>query len=81
MDAVAPPRSTVNLSQKASAATTKPSIKPKTGAANVKPGAAKPDPSAGNNLKPTGVRKPTPSATTQITPAQLGKAFRVPRLS
>ena len=111
MDAAAPPHNTVHLSQKASATTTKPTIKPRTGAANIKPGVAKPDPSAGNNLKPTGVPrptgvpkptgvskptgvpkptgvskptgvpKPTPSATAQITPAQLGKAFRVLGLS
>lgn len=79
MDAVAPPRhTTVNLSQKASAATTKPSTKPRTGAANVKPGAAKPNPSVS---KPAGAPKPAPSATAQMGPAQLGKALCVLGLS
>ena len=83
MDAVAPPRhTTVNLSQKSSAATTKPSTKPRTGAANVKPGAAKPlakpNPSVS---KPAGAPKPAPSATAQMGPAQLGKALCVLGLS
>jgi hypothetical protein len=45
----------------------------KAGAMNVKFNAVKPNHSANNTLKPTGVPKPKPGATMQIGPAQLGK--------
>ena len=42
------------------------------GDTNIKPRAAKPNPLASNNLKPTGAPKPKPG-TMQMGPAQLGK--------
>jgi hypothetical protein len=82
------PSSHLRPKLKMAAATTSSTAPPRPTAANLKPGAtstkagdtnvkssaAKPNPLAGNNLKPAGAPKPKPGATMQMGPAQLGES-------